>query len=782
MFQSLNLRNLVKSKLFITIFLFLLLLNFVRADFPITSCQSLNTPGTYVLLNDINSTSGVCFPIDADSITLDCNGHKIDGSNNLDELHAAIQVYHRTGVTLQDCIIERFGSPVWLDGTDSVSILDNVFKNNYRTISIRYSESNTRTIIRGNTFNDTSKIKPKTPTANYTEGWGVYLNGIDSVIEDNYVFNTSFTLYGYLPCFGSAGQGITVEGANNIIRNNRLEANGCGIGVFGTNISVEGNYIDGAGASNDGGHGLGSSANDSLFTQNTLENADFSSSGDGFTNVANYNNKIINNIFGGFSLSGENNLIAGNFFTGPTYIAAYNNIGNRNRIINNTFNSSYGSTELGGSHNYFANNYLRAILFHQGESAESQTTNNTFFGNQFMQGAAMAYTNSLNFTNNSVYYFSPQYSSGTGISLGYGSYATICDNTFYGTDPALSLSQFTNADICGNNFESGNIGIQMYGADYFRIFDNRIINNTRGIVLGGSRFGLAYNNFFNNSQNVAGPDFPSYSNDWNISVTPGINIIGGPYFGGNYWSDYQGFDANNDGFGDIYLPFKANGNISGDYLPLTVFPNPYVCGDLNDDNVLDVLDVVGIVNIAFRNGASPNPAWIADINGDGIISDVLDVVALVNHVFRGMSEPTCTAETNSIQASTTFTLAKTIDGFSVSSNLDRNVAGLQFDLSYDSAKVKILGVKTTTKTSGMTITNAQISDGKNRIGVYSGDGSKFISTGTGKLLTIQVSGNDLRSLEVSPIVVDYETGKKFSTVNIDNKLFSVKDTSTNYLN
>ena len=85
-------------------------------------------------------------------------------------------------------------------------------------------------------------------------------------------------------------------------------------------------------------------------------------------------------------------------------------------------------------------------------------------------------------------------------------------------------------------------------------------------------------------------------------------------------------DLNGDGVEDItdYLgsaPDMGAYEYMGDILP----------GDINDDGVINVLDVVALVNIVLTGG-DYNTA--GDLNSDGV-NNVLDVVFLVNIILNG---------------------------------------------------------------------------------------------------------------------------------------------------
>ncbi len=95
-------------------------------------------------------------------------------------------------------------------------------------------------------------------------------------------------------------------------------------------------------------------------------------------------------------------------------------------------------------------------------------------------------------------------------------------------------------------------------------------SNGYGIYLYSSSNNVIYDNYFDYVNNMVSGDS---INIWNIGKTPGRNIIGGEYLGGNYWAgpNRTGFsqtcaDTGHDGICDN--PYNLSNN-NTDFLPLT---------------------------------------------------------------------------------------------------------------------------------------------------------------------------------------------------------------------
>jgi parallel beta-helix repeat protein len=376
-------------------------------------------------------------------------------------------------------------------------------------------------------------------------GHGVYIKSAKyATIANNTVMNNTAT---------DTANGILAESVSNSTICNNSITNNKGHGIFvksSGGLNITGNRIvsntgNGISLEDSGSNNLNSnnisfnkgygaylkSSSSNRLRDNKLQDNTYNFGVAGFWDSDFYQDIDISNTINGrpmYHVMGKSNItIDPN--AGYVALLSCNNITVKDLIITNNFLGIVviNSTNIRLTNNTFSNNELGGIYL--GESGNNQVTTNTVASNGYgmwICGSWDKLSRNNSITGNTVH-------SNRGYTTGYGIYlADVGDST---------------------------------------IMSNRISNNSYyGIYLTSANSNTIYNNYFDNWRNAL--DYGT--NRWNITLTPGTNIGGGSYLGGNYWSDYAGKDTNGDGFGDTLLPYNSSGYIfnGGDWLPLVGLP------------------------------------------------------------------------------------------------------------------------------------------------------------------------------------------------------------------
>lgn len=137
----------------------------------------------------------------------------------------------------------------------------------------------------------------------------------------------------------------------------------------------------------------------------------------------------------------------------------------------------------------------------------------------------------------------------------------------------IYLKASRNNVLRGNSADLNTLyGIFLSSSSGNTVNANRVISSSKyGMYIVNSSSNRVYDNYLNNTKNLYF-DSNSSANIWNVSKTPGSNIVGGSFLGGNYWASPAGNgfsqtaqDVDYDGICDTaYNLDKEN----TDYLPL----------------------------------------------------------------------------------------------------------------------------------------------------------------------------------------------------------------------
>jgi parallel beta-helix repeat protein len=380
------------------------------------------------------------------------------------------------------------------------------------------------------------------------EDYGIYLNGVSGNTIKNCVI-TDFA------------RGIHLSSSSrNTLTNNTANSNvKYGITLY---TSSNNNLLTNNTVNNNNIHGivLYTSSNNNLLTGNTANNNYYTG-----INIYTFSNNITGNTAnsnqqGIFLQSSSNNTISGNKANSNFQIGEFGGIGiylntsSNNTLINNIANSN---VNIGIELNSYSNNNILT----------GNTANNNIVGIELeYYSKNNLLTSNIANNNNNVGIF-------LYISLNNTLTNNIANNDTY---RGIELSNSSNNILTNNTANSS----QQYGILLYDDHHNPSNNNifTGNIVSSNQGYGIwleyscsnniIYNNYFNNLANA----LDNGNNFWNTAKTLGKNIVGGPYLGGNYWtnSTNNGYsntctDANGDGFCDTPYIVRSN-NI--DYLPI----------------------------------------------------------------------------------------------------------------------------------------------------------------------------------------------------------------------
>jgi len=325
-----------KLVVFTLLFLFSLFLS-INSSYSLTyidSCYSLTTENeTYVLNQSIGNYNGNCINVNANNITLDCNGYSIE---NITE-GAAIYSYGYSNIVIENCIIRNVTS----NSTFSRGIYIR-FSNNIEINNVDVSYVN-------NIYNKTPNLASALELFNCNN---VYVNNfnassIDSLYYDTSIIriidtnNTFFNNVNFSGYFDNGNIFYVPPYSNNISISNVVSDDykydvDAVILYNSNNVSNSSfKYVR---------YGIGNVYNSSLYNVSMLCNYDC---------LALYDNNVVNNCvlnsLNGNSLSvlGSNNLIYNNLFNGSYYFSGSN-------YLNTT---KQEGTRIYSNGNYIGGNY-----------------------------------------------------------------------------------------------------------------------------------------------------------------------------------------------------------------------------------------------------------------------------------------------------------------------------------------------------------------------------------------------------------------------------------------
>ena len=405
---------------------------------------------------------------------------------------------------------------------------------------------------------------------------------------------------------------VCINGVSSVTINNNTIFNTTGLAIdvggttspTATNITITNNII--YNATQLGAINLDGDTSNCTVSNNTIVSCcqGIDLGGDGETGIAPTNVTVSDNFVqdcsgGGIVLDGgtQNSTILNNtvedcdygigLFNGPIELAPYNNLIEGNMLLNNNVSNLVyvGQTDIGGTQPSYTNTYRGNNL------TNTENSNLQVWG--WNLGAFMQDIDTSNIANNQKIYYLTNLSNvnvdpsnlpdADSLTLINCANVTVEDFSFSQNMDGILLAgstgcTLTNITVANNQIYFDNIyGAKLLGPNNWgpmyaglslvystnnTIKESAMYNNTCGVWLCWSNGNIFYDNaFINNDYQVFnGMVFPTTPStcSWNSTIE------------GNYWSDYNSSDINQDGIGNTPYVVKATYGVASniDYHPL----------------------------------------------------------------------------------------------------------------------------------------------------------------------------------------------------------------------
>ena len=221
-------------------------------------------------------------------------------------------------------------------------------------------------------------------------------------------------------------------------------------------------------------------------------------------------------------------------------------------------------------------------------------------------------------------------------------YCSIINSSFDGGF-GMSYSGTATGIIKNCNFVNNHMGIKLFDNADVEIINCNFVNNlVYGVGLYGSELvetPISYSNVWNNGEEDYMENCPGWGNIWtplDLSEAPGL-INQNPQFvdiNANNFNYIESSPCIDNGSPNLSDPDQTRSDIGGQFFNQGNSCDEIIKGDINQDNVINVLDVITLVNYFFGEEIiSDCISIISDLNNDGI-TNILDIVQLVSLILN----------------------------------------------------------------------------------------------------------------------------------------------------